>query len=129
MEGVRSRIKTLYNVPPGTEVFLCPSGSDAEYIPLLIAKTLNKGRKIVNVVTCDAEVRSGVSIPVSALFSLSLSLSLSVSLSHSLTHRWARARWTQPEDATSRTWCPCPTRTRRARSSISCRWKGSPRML
>lgn len=59
MEGVRSRIKTLYNVPPGTEVFLCPSGSDAEYIPLLIAKTLNKGRKVVNVVTCDAEVGSG----------------------------------------------------------------------
>ena len=84
MEGVRSRIKTLYNVPPGTEVFLCPSGSDAEYIPLLIAKTLNKGRKIVNVVTCDAEVRSGVSIPVSALFSLSLSLSVCLSLS--LTH-------------------------------------------
>jgi hypothetical protein len=40
-------------------VFLCPSGSDAEYIPLLIAKTLNRGRKVVNIVTCDAEVGSG----------------------------------------------------------------------
>ena len=40
-------------------MFLCPSGSDAEYIPLLIAKTLNKGRKVVNIVTCDAEVGSG----------------------------------------------------------------------
>eukprot|EP00277_Geminigera_cryophila_P001574 CAMPEP_0179416164 /NCGR_PEP_ID=MMETSP0799-20121207/6642_1 /TAXON_ID=46947 /ORGANISM="Geminigera cryophila, Strain CCMP2564" /LENGTH=489 /DNA_ID=CAMNT_0021188997 /DNA_START=57 /DNA_END=1526 /DNA_ORIENTATION=+ len=59
MDGVRSSIKTLYNLPAGTEVFLCPSGSDAEYIPLLIAKTLNKGRKIVNIVTCDAEVGSG----------------------------------------------------------------------
>jgi len=59
MDGVRSSIKTLYKTPPGTEVFLCPSGSDAEYIPLLIAKTLNKGRKVVNIVTCDAEVGSG----------------------------------------------------------------------
>jgi hypothetical protein len=33
--------------------------SDAEYIPVLIAKTLNKGRKVVNIVTCDAEVGSG----------------------------------------------------------------------
>eukprot|EP00960_Hanusia_phi_P046294 757738-Hanusia_phi.AAC.1 len=67
MEGVRSRIKSLYDLPAGTEVFLCPSGSDAEYMPLLIAKTLNKGRKvdlapmtrIVNIVTCDSEVGSG----------------------------------------------------------------------
>eukprot|EP00290_Baffinella_frigidus_P025015 CAMPEP_0180252838 /NCGR_PEP_ID=MMETSP0987-20121128/39262_1 /TAXON_ID=697907 /ORGANISM="non described non described, Strain CCMP2293" /LENGTH=417 /DNA_ID=CAMNT_0022221629 /DNA_START=131 /DNA_END=1384 /DNA_ORIENTATION=- len=55
MEGVRSRIKVLYKLPAGTEIFLCPSGSDAEYIPLLIAKTLNKGRKVVNIVTCDSE--------------------------------------------------------------------------
>jgi len=36
-----------------------PSGSDAEYIPLLIAKTLNGGKAIVNVVTCNEEVGSG----------------------------------------------------------------------
>mmetsp|Transcript_47805 Transcript_47805/g.74602 ORF Transcript_47805/g.74602 Transcript_47805/m.74602 type:complete len:233 (+) Transcript_47805:90-788(+) len=59
MEGVRTQLKTLYDLPPGSEVFLCPSGSDAEYIPLLIAKTLSKGRKIVNIVTCDKEVGSG----------------------------------------------------------------------
>jgi hypothetical protein len=59
MEGVRSKIKSLYKVPAGTEVFLCPSGSDAEYIPLQIAKILTKGRKIVNIVTCDSEVGSG----------------------------------------------------------------------
>lgn len=58
-DGIRSSIKSSYNLPPGTEVFLCPSGSDAEYIPLLIAKTLNKGRRVVNIVTCDAEVGSG----------------------------------------------------------------------
>jgi hypothetical protein len=47
MEGVRSRLKSLYKLPAGSEIFLCPSGSDAEYIPLLIAKTLNKGRKVL----------------------------------------------------------------------------------
>lgn len=36
-----------------------PSGSDAEYIPLLIAKTLNEGKQIVSVVSCDEEVGSG----------------------------------------------------------------------
>ena len=36
-----------------------PSGSDAEYIPLLIAKTLNKGKKIVTICTCVEEVGSG----------------------------------------------------------------------
>ncbi|KAJ1482974.1 hypothetical protein T484DRAFT_1802191, partial [Baffinella frigidus] len=38
---------------------LFSSGSDSEYIPLLIAKTLDKGRKVVNIVTCDSEVGSG----------------------------------------------------------------------
>lgn len=42
----RSRIKSLYDVPAGTGVFLTPSGSDAEYIPLQIVKTLSKGRKV-----------------------------------------------------------------------------------
>ena len=59
MEGIRSRIKSLYKLPGGVEVILCPSGSDAEYIPLQIAKILNKGRKIVNIITCVSEVGSG----------------------------------------------------------------------
>ena len=36
-----------------------PSGSDAEYIPLLIAQELNKGKKVTNIVTCNEEVGSG----------------------------------------------------------------------
>ena len=37
-----------------------PSGSDAEYIPLVIAKILNGAdRKIINMVTCNEEVGSG----------------------------------------------------------------------
>jgi hypothetical protein len=34
----------MYELQEGTGVFLMPSGSDAEYIPLLIAKTLNEGK-------------------------------------------------------------------------------------
>lgn len=49
----------VYDLPVGTGIFLTPSGSDAEYIPLLIAQLLNKGKKITNIVTCDQEVGSG----------------------------------------------------------------------
>jgi len=37
MHETREKIKDLYSLPEGTGVFLMPSGSDAEYIPLLIA--------------------------------------------------------------------------------------------
>jgi len=40
-------------------VWLMPSGSDAEYIPLLIAKYLNPGKDVVSIVTCNEEVGSG----------------------------------------------------------------------
>ena len=44
----------------GTGVFLTPSGSDAEYIPLIIAKAIHgQDKKIVNIVTCNDEVGSG----------------------------------------------------------------------
>ena len=37
-----------------------PSGSDAEYIPLVISKVLNgSDRPIMNIVTCNEEVGSG----------------------------------------------------------------------
>ena len=35
-EESRDRLKKAYNLPEGTGIFLMPSGSDAEYIPLLI---------------------------------------------------------------------------------------------
>ena len=59
MEETRSKLKDLYQLPEGTGVFLMPSGSDAEYIPLLITKMLNEGQDVVNVVTCNEEVGSG----------------------------------------------------------------------
>jgi Asparagine synthase len=55
----RSRIANLLELPEGTEVILCPSGSDAEYIPLLIAKTLHPNARITNGVTQLREVGAG----------------------------------------------------------------------
>ena len=34
------------------------SGSDAEYIPVMIAKMLHPGRKVINIVTCGGEIGS-----------------------------------------------------------------------
>lgn len=48
-----------FQMPEGTGIFLMPSGSDAEYIPLLICKIFNQGKEIVSVVTCNEEVGSG----------------------------------------------------------------------
>ena len=59
MSQIKLRIMKAYDLPKGTGVFLSPSGSDAEYFALLIAKLLNPGKKIMNVVTCNEEVGSG----------------------------------------------------------------------
>jgi hypothetical protein len=59
MNLTRERLAKAYDLPEGTGIFLMPSGSDAEYIPLLIAKILNEGKDIVNIVTCNEEVGSG----------------------------------------------------------------------
>ena len=59
MRAQQDKLAKLYNLPEGTGVFLMPSGSDAEYIPLLIAKTLNPGKPVTTVVTCNEEVGSG----------------------------------------------------------------------
>jgi hypothetical protein len=37
MHETRETLKEIYSLPEGTGIFLMPSGSDAEYIPLLIA--------------------------------------------------------------------------------------------
>jgi hypothetical protein len=59
MNDVRTRLTKVYELPKGTGVFLSPSGSDAEYIPLLISKLLNPGKPVTNVVTCNVEIGSG----------------------------------------------------------------------
>ena len=60
LHETRQRIIDAFGLPEGTGVFLTPSGSDAEYIPLVIAKLLNgQERRITNIVTCNEEVGSG----------------------------------------------------------------------
>lgn len=59
MHEIRDKLKEAYSLPEGTGVFLMPSGSDAEYIPLLIAQILNQGKPICNIVTCNEEVGAG----------------------------------------------------------------------
>ena len=59
MDQIRTRISKVFELPKGTGVFLSPSGSDAEYFALLIAKLLNPKKDIINIVTCNEEVGSG----------------------------------------------------------------------
>lgn len=59
----RDRIAKYLALPDGVEVVLCPSGSDAEYIPIAIARALNPGAiKIVNIVTQKREIGAGSSV-------------------------------------------------------------------
>jgi len=60
MHETRNRLTNIYGLEDGTGIFLMPSGSDAEYIPLVIAKLLNgMDSRISNIVTCNEEVGSG----------------------------------------------------------------------
>ena len=59
MSTTRTRIKEAYGLDEDIGVFLMPSGSDAEYIPLFITKLLNPDKRILNVVCCNEEVGSG----------------------------------------------------------------------
>lgn len=62
-QSQRERIARYLELPKGTEVVLCPSGSDAEYIPIAIARALNPNyKKIVNVVTQKREIGAGSSV-------------------------------------------------------------------
>lgn len=59
MHQTREKLMEMYSLPEGTGIFLMPSGSDAEYIPLLIAQILNQGKEVCNIITCNEEVGSG----------------------------------------------------------------------
>jgi asparagine synthase (glutamine-hydrolysing) len=59
-ESQRQRLTQLLQLPEGTEVILCPSGSDAEYLPLAIARALQGPHvTIVNGVTQVKEIGAG----------------------------------------------------------------------
>jgi len=55
----RERISKLLDLPEGAQVILCPSGSDAEYIPVAIARTIRPDAKITNGVTQLLEIGAG----------------------------------------------------------------------
>eukprot|EP00804_Cyclotella_cryptica_P026602 CCRYP_014033-RB/>CCRYP_014033-RB protein AED:0.04 eAED:0.04 QI:1142/1/1/1/1/1/4/178/880 len=62
----RKRIASSLQLPDGVEVVLCPSGSDAEYLPIAIARALQPktqhGMKILNVITQMKEIGAGTNI-------------------------------------------------------------------
>lgn len=58
-EEQRARLSKLLELPEGAEVILCPSGSDAEYIPIAIAKAIKGDAKITNGVTQLREIGAG----------------------------------------------------------------------
>ena len=110
MDGVRSRIKSIYHLAAGTEVFLCPSGSDAEYIPLLIAKTLNKGKKVLP---------NGILMHFAALKVVYRSSTSSPAIPRS-----DQARSMPPVADTFRVQCPSPTPIAVARAQlVATRWR------
>jgi len=55
----RARVASMLDLPEGAEVILCPSGSDAEYIPLAIARALRSDAKITNGITQLREIGAG----------------------------------------------------------------------
>lgn len=57
MDGIRNEIIRLYDLPAGTGIILTPSRYDAQYIPILIARALNKDKeKLVNIITAKNEL-------------------------------------------------------------------------
>jgi hypothetical protein len=55
----RSRLAKYLQLPQGSEVILCPSGSDAEYLPIAIARAIQPGKKLANGVTQLNEIGAG----------------------------------------------------------------------
>lgn len=58
-ETQRNRLSTVLDLPPGSEIVLCPSGSDAEYIPVAMAKMIQSKQMIKNGVTQLNEIGAG----------------------------------------------------------------------
>jgi asparagine synthase (glutamine-hydrolysing) len=55
----RARIAKVLDLPKDAEVILCPSGSDAEYIPVAIARTLRPDAKLSVYVSQLKEIGAG----------------------------------------------------------------------
>ena len=55
----RSRLTEYLDLPEGSAVILCPSGSDAEYIPIAIAKALHPEATLTNGISQLNEIGAG----------------------------------------------------------------------
>ncbi len=64
----RERLATYLDLPKGTEIILCPSGSDAEYIPIAIARALHPEKGIINGITQLNEIGAGSAPASTGLF-------------------------------------------------------------
>lgn len=69
---IRQELHQLYELPKGAGIFFSPSGTDSEYIALMIGKILNPGKKITNILTCNDEVGSGSKNGASGKFFMNL---------------------------------------------------------
>ena len=58
-ETQRNRLSTILDLPLGSQIILCPSGSDAEYIPVAIAKMIQNKQIMKNGVTQLNEIGAG----------------------------------------------------------------------
>lgn len=58
-EEQRNRLARYLQLPEGAEVIICPSGSDAEYIPVAIAKCLHPTKNISNGISQLNEIGAG----------------------------------------------------------------------
>ena len=58
-EDQRARLSQLLDLPNGAEIIICPSGSDAEYLPLAIARALKGDQHITNGITQLREIGAG----------------------------------------------------------------------
>jgi phosphoserine phosphatase SerB len=59
VESVRSRLASALDLPEGSALVLCASGTCAEYVPLAIARELCPTAPIKSVLACDGETGRG----------------------------------------------------------------------
>lgn len=55
----RERLAQYLRLPKGAQIILCPSGSDAEYLPVALARSLHPSKEIANGITQLNEIGAG----------------------------------------------------------------------
>ena len=61
METVRTNLKRHLEIPEETGIILTTSETDAQFIPLLITKALNRDKKeFLNIVTGNGEISKSI---------------------------------------------------------------------